>query len=64
MGTNLSSVQTLTSRTTLIASGGAGLKQGRRLVMNNQNTSLQPLARHAARLGREQRVSRRLDRSH
>lgn len=40
MGTNLSSVHTLTNCPTLIAGGGAGFKQGRHLVMSDPKTPL------------------------
>lgn len=40
MGTNLSSVHTLTNCPTLIAGGGAGFRQGRHLVMDNPKTPL------------------------
>ncbi|WP_145418816.1 DUF1552 domain-containing protein [Planctomycetes bacterium K23_9] len=40
MGTNLSSVHTLTNCPTLIAGGGAGFKQGQHLVMDDARTPL------------------------
>ncbi|SMP61976.1 Protein of unknown function [Neorhodopirellula lusitana] len=40
LGTNLSSVHTLTNCPTLIAGGGAGMKHGRHLVMDDPKTPL------------------------